>query len=432
MGGFKFEKTLYNQNVGNSGIYYYVWLFACLLFSVFFDGRRFVPKTFTSVLTALVCFFALQYTGVSLLSRGIMLVASACIGHISASNIYGFFMVLNNAEKFYSMILAVSLPKVLMLAKPVLKISDSAVDMPSIIILLVILILAVCSYFYKDNIDEMPRVTTIKAPKKAYALMPLIFVVLAINDVIAPAALSKMTGLPKDRIEGYYFAGIIIGILVFLALQIRLKINICNMLNISFALLAVGFVMDIISLQSKTAGLLAAVFFGSSYVIGFVNIYYLAGFMTKKFQSVSFYRIGIALACLYYLVAFIVIELYNDDILLTPTFLAVASVCIVIFFFILTPFFIRVLYTGEWIEDSYRRDVTRCSRLEAKLLDYRLTSAETEVCKLLLEGYTLRQISAIQSKAYATVNTYCTSIYRKLNINSRTELLILLRDYVEK
>jgi DNA-binding HTH domain-containing proteins len=432
MGGFKFEKSLYNQNVGNSEIYYYIWLFTGCAFSVFLDGRKFVSKTFYSVITALVCFISLQFTGVSFISRIIMVIAAACIGHISASSIYGFFMVLNNAEKFYSMIAAVLLPKVLMFAKPTLKINDSAIDMPSIIIFIVILILAVCSYFYKHNLDELPRETNIKAPKKAYALMPLIFVVLVINDVVAPAALSQITDLPKNTLEGFYFLGIIIGIFVFLVLQIRFKINICNMLNISFALLAVGFVVDIISFQSKTAALFAAVCFGSSYVIGFVNIYYLAGFMTKKFQSVPFYRIGIALATLYYFLAFIVTDLYKDNVNLSPTFLALASVCIVIFFFILTPFFIRVLYTGEWIEDSYRRDVTRCSRLEAKLLDYKLTAAEMEVCKLLLEGYTLRQISAIESKAYATVNTYCTSIYRKLKINSRTELLILLRDYVEK
>ncbi len=70
-------------------------------------------------------------------------------------------------------------------------------------------------------------------------------------------------------------------------------------------------------------------------------------------------------------------------------------------------------------------------QLEAKLKDYKLTPAEIEVCRLLLDGYTLRQISGMQSKAYATINTYCTSIYRKLNINSRTELFLLLQEYKE-
>ena len=82
-------------------------------------------------------------------------------------------------------------------------------------------------------------------------------------------------------------------------------------------------------------------------------------------------------------------------------------------------------------DDSYREDISHNSRLETKLRDCKLTPAEMEVCTLLLEGYTLRQIAAMLSKAYATINTYCTSIYRKLNVNSRVELLLLLQEYKE-
>ncbi|MDP4117463.1 MAG: hypothetical protein Q8903_15110, partial [Bacteroidota bacterium] len=182
MGGFKFEKELYNQNVGNSEIYYYVWLFTCCAISAFFDGKKFVPKTFYSVIIALVSFILLQFTGISILSRVIMFIASACIGHIFASSIYGFFMVLNNAEKFHSMIVAVFLPKLMMLVKTTLNQYDAGIDVASVIILVVMLVLAVCSYFYKYSTDEMPGSTKIKAPKKAYALMPIVFIGLAIND----------------------------------------------------------------------------------------------------------------------------------------------------------------------------------------------------------------------------------------------------------
>lgn len=205
------------------------------------------------------------------------------------------------------------------------------------------------------------------------------------------------------------------------------------MLNISFALLAIGFTANIISHENSGAAVVSAVCSGISYAVGIVNIYYLAGLMTKKFQSITFYRAGIILSAIYYFAAFIVLEVLKDSRILAPsTFIAFTSICIVVLFFVLSPFFIKMLYSGEWIDDSYRSDVTECSRLEAKLKDYKLTPAEIEVCKLLLDGCTLRQISGIQSKAYATINTYCTSIYRKLNINSRTELLLFLQSYIEK
>jgi DNA-binding CsgD family transcriptional regulator len=259
-----------------------------------------------------------------------------------------------------------------------------------------------------------------------------VFLVLAINDVVAPISLGQLANLTVNQKEEYYFYGIIIGTIVVLLMQRWLLVNICNMLNLSFALLAIGFVVEIISFQAGEVAPAAAVCFGISYAIGIINIYYLAGFMTKKFQSILFYRVGIILATLYYFVTFTVLDVFKKNEMLSPVFMALVCVCTVVLFFLLTPFFVKMLYTGEWIEDSYREDVTRCSRLEAKLRDYKLTSAEIEVCRLLLEGCTLRQISGIQSKAYATVNTYCTSIYRKLHINSRTELLILLKKYTDK
>ncbi len=392
-----------------------------------------MPKTFFSVIVAFSCFILIPYTGANIISKGFMIIAAACIGHIFASNVYAFFMVLNNSEKFYSMILAVLLPKVLMFVKPLLVQAHFVIRPPSIIILVIIIILAICSYFFKYNINEMPNNTKIKAPTKAYSLMPLVFVVLTLNDVIAPTSLRQIANLSKSQIEGYYFFGILIGIAGVILLQKWFLVNICNMLNISFALLAIGFVINIISLQNSTAGLVSAICFGSSYAIGFVNIYYLAGFMAKKFQSVTFYKVGIVLSTIYYFIAFIVLEVFKDSKTLAPsTFMAFVSICIVIVFFILSPFFIKILYSGEWIDDTYRMDVTKCSRLEARLKDYKLTPAEIEVCRLLLDGCTLRQIAGVLSKAYATINTYCTSIYRKLNINSRAELLLILQDYIEK
>ncbi|NLE25110.1 MAG: helix-turn-helix transcriptional regulator [Clostridiaceae bacterium] len=433
MGGFKFESNLYNQIVDDSTVIFYIWLIAGCITPVLFSGRKFVPKTFYFVITAMASFIVIRFTGDSIVSKIIMIIGATCIGYIFSACVYAFFMVLNNAEKFYSMILAVLLPRLLLFAKPVLSWQYSALDPATVIVIIVIIILAVCSYFFKYNVDSMPETDNIKAPAKAYSLMPLVFVILALNDVIAPACLNQSSGISKAQIEGFYFIGILLGVIIVIILQKRFLINICNMLNISFALLAIGFVADIISMQDNSGKIVSALCFGCSYSIGFINMYYLAGFMAKKFQSIKFYRVGIILSAIYYLVAFISLDLFeNIEFLPYSIFMAFISICIVIIFFILSPFFIRMLYSGEWIDDSYRDDVTNCSRLEAKLRDYKLTPAEIDVCRLLLEGCTLRQISGILSKAYATINTYCTSIYRKMNINSRAELLLILQQYIKK
>ena len=131
---------------------------------VIFNGRKFVPKTFYFVISAMVIFITLRFTGDSFFSEIIMMCGAACVGYIFAACVYAFFMVLNNTEKFYSMILAVLLPKLLLFSKPILNWEYSVLDPATIIVIIVIIILAVCSYFYKYNIDSMPETDKIKAP----------------------------------------------------------------------------------------------------------------------------------------------------------------------------------------------------------------------------------------------------------------------------
>lgn len=430
MGDFALEVSLFEAIVGDTTFYFYVMLISGSLIPFLFDGKGFVSASFYSVIVSLACFTSVLFLGPGIPSKIIMLIAVPCIGHIFISHVYVFFMVLNNSEKFYSMILVVLLPKALMYIKPVLSSTQLNLHPSAILIFIIMITLAFSTYFIKSNADAVPSFQKIKAPIKAYSLMPVVFAMFALNDVIAPAALQQISGFAKNQIEGFYFGGILTGLAVTLLLQTRFSMNICIMLNLSFAFLAVGFVTDIIRMQYPDVGPVSAVCFGVAYSIGIVNIYYLAGFMIKKFRSIYFYRTGFLLSTLCYLASSIFVRFFGQSkVPVSPILMAFVSICIVILFFISSPFFIKMLYSGEWIDDAYREDISQCSRLEARLRDYRLTPAEMEVCRLLLDGYTLRQISGMQSKAYATINTYCTSIYRKLNINSRTELLLMLSEY---
>ena len=432
MGDFALKISLFEEIVGDTTFYFYVMLIFGSLIPLLFDGKRFVPASFYSLIISLVCFIVVLFLGPGLPSKIIMLIAVPCIGHIFISHVYAFFMVLNNSEKFYSMILVVLLPKVLIYIKPLLGSTQLTLHPIIILIFFIMITLVFSTYYIKTHADSVPSFQKVKAPIEAYSLMPVIFIVFALNDVVAPAILQQMSTFAKSQIESYYFWGILAGLAVVLLLQAGFSMNICSMLNLSFAFLALGFVVDIIRIQYPEVVLVSAVCFGIAYSIGIVNVYYLAGFMIKKFQSIYFYRTGFLISSLCYLAASIFVKIFGQgEMLVPPIFMAFVSICIVILFFLLTPFFIKMLYSGEWIDDAYREDISQCTRLEAKLKEYKLTPAEMEVCRLLLEGYTLRQISGIQSKAYATINTYCTSIYRKLNINSRVELLLLLQEYIK-
>jgi DNA-binding CsgD family transcriptional regulator len=53
-----------------------------------------------------------------------------------------------------------------------------------------------------------------------------------------------------------------------------------------------------------------------------------------------------------------------------------------------------------------------------------LTPREYELYELLLAGNTLKECAQLLSIRYSTANTHMTSVYRKLGIRSRAELLI--------
>jgi DNA-binding CsgD family transcriptional regulator len=432
MGGFALKVSFFEEIVGDTNLYFIVMLLTGSLIPILFDGKRFVPASFYSVLFTLSCYIAVLFLGPGTASKILMLFAVPCIGHIFISYVYSFFMVLNNSEKFYSMILVVLLPKLLMIIKPVLDGERFILHPFNLLIFFIMVFLAFSAYHIKTHAHTVPSFEKVKAPVKAYSLMPVIYIIFALNDVIAPDLLRQTSLSSAGRIESYYFIGILTGLVAVLLLQSRLTMNLCIMLNLSVAFSAFGFVLDIVRVQVPDAGLFSAACFGAAYSIGIVNIYYLAGFMIKKFKSLLFYRTGFLLSSVCYLASLVLVKLTGkSDMPVSSLWMALISILIIILFFILSPFFTKMLYSGEWIDDAYRGDISEHSRLEAKLKDYKLTPAETEVCKLLLEGYTLRQISGMLSKAYATINTYCTSIYRKMNINSRTELFLLLQEYKE-
>lgn len=433
-GGFRFESNLYNGKVTYNLLFTFIWLVTGAVTGLLINGKNFSRLSFYSVLTAIAGFISVRFAPAGLVSDLIMAVSSAAIGYLFASYCYAFFMVLNNAEKFYAMLLAVFTPKLFLLLKPLLNVPEAKIDGASIVIFIFLLILLCCAFFgikKKDTLETAEKEGA-KPPAKAYTVMLPVFAVLTLNDVIAPAVINNIHEKLDIGFEPYYFAGIVLGMLIIAVFQIILKNELYYLLNLSFACAALGFVSGALCILNPFFAYAAFVFFGLSYAVGFVNIYYLAGFMAKKFRSIVFYRAGIALSSVFYLSAIFVTQLFER---LTGSFegliafSAFFSVLILIAFLLSTPFFLKNLSSREWMDDTYRVDITHGTRLGAKLKDYNLSPRETETCEKLLEGYTLRQIGGMMGISFSTVNTYCTSIYKKLSINSRTELLLMFREY---
>lgn len=57
-----------------------------------------------------------------------------------------------------------------------------------------------------------------------------------------------------------------------------------------------------------------------------------------------------------------------------------------------------------------------------------LTEREFAVLQNLLDGLTIKQTAQKLGIKYSTVNTHMTSIYKKLKVNTRSELIIKYRN----
>lgn len=81
-------------------------------------------------------------------------------------------------------------------------------------------------------------------------------------------------------------------------------------------------------------------------------------------------------------------------------------------------------------ETRYGKKLNLSHSEKSKLVES-LTPREKETFYILLGGYSLKEAAKQLNIRYSTANTYQTSIYKKLNVNSRAELIINFRDVCE-
>jgi DNA-binding CsgD family transcriptional regulator len=192
----------------------------------------------------------------------------------------------------------------------------------------------------------------------------------------------------------------------------------------------VGLLCNAFAAQSPGVVVPFSVLLGLGSTVGMINMYYIIGVIGKKYDSMRYVQMSILFIGIFGGVSGIAVGnmISRGGTVEISISASIVSAVVMIAFMFVSPIMQRADYVNDWGLDSNHTEVGG-GRL-ALFKPYDLSKREAEVCDLLLQGYTLRQISAILPIAYSTVNTYCTSAYRKLGINSRTELLLKFRDHI--
>jgi DNA-binding CsgD family transcriptional regulator len=355
------------------------------------------------------------------------------LGIVNISILIPFVFALNNTEKFYSVVLANLLINLLLVIRSHIPSETVPGNREWSISMILLLIPLGATLFFKES-----SLSSGKGQEASTQMNPRVYLTLLYSGAnailckgVGKGVLDITAGLQGNAIYRWYYIGGLIGCFLYIGVYALSAKAVIWLSNITFSCIAMGLFCNAFASSIPAMGYIFAVLLGVGCTIGMINVYYILAVVGKKYNSMPYLRlsiffIGVCGGVTGVITGNIINNINSDQIFVISSLIAAAFM---LAFLALSPFLAQAQYFEDWAKDSGKMDIE--SEEEAIFRKYHLTKREMEVCKLLLEGYTLRQISAILSIAYSTVNTYCTSSYRKLHINSKTELIMLFKDYVK-
>lgn len=355
------------------------------------------------------------------------------LGCVNAGILMPFVFALNNSEKFYAVVGSYGLINLLLLFQD----SYAAGHGPHNVLFPFIMLLAALGttlLFQKDSAAS----GTDEAVFRDTVMPSRIYLTLFFNCAIAVLCKGAGKGILNISLISsdlplliWYDIGGIAGCLIYIAVYAFAAKAFVWLGNITFASVAMGLLCNAFTPQIPGLAAPFALLLGIGNTVGMINMYYIIGVVGKKYNSMRYLRlsiifIGICGGISGLLLGNLITDINTFEISIMASLISAA---VMLMFLMVSPVMAQARYEKDWGKDSANVEIDHEQRHVFE--KYQLSKRETEVCELLLKGYTLRQISAILEIAYSTVNTYCTSLYRKLGINSRTELLLLHKDYLD-
>ena len=220
---------------------------------------------------------------------------------------------------------------------------------------------------------------------------------------------------------------------IILIIVIQL-LNNRNALYIWLLFLALSlFALGVLMYESPLTRVSGSFAYGLGDGLGYIIIYYLCAGAIKKSRSLKVFR----LCCLvffaeYFIVSGIfsfVFDRYQlvgiaNHYLAFIVMLVLCPAC-----FLLMPLMQKKLFERDWTDGIIQTDIPQYTQTaeEAEqirtVIETNFSPREKEIFALLLENFTLRQIGLELDITLNTVKTHYKSIYRKLDVNNRGDLL---------
>lgn len=364
-----------------------------------------------------------------------VLIATA-LGIINTSILMPFVFTLNNTEKLYAVVGSNVLIHLISLFQEgdagnylhgngdlVLSFAILAVALGAIV------------FFKENNLPATSETTGIDTPtfhSRIYLTLFLNCVLAILCKGVGKGILNNTASASEYPVLMWYYLGGLAGCMAYFSIYALSKRPFIWLGNITFGFFAMGLFFNTFAVQIPELAVAFAFLLGIGSTVGMINMYYIIGVVGKKYNSMRYLKLSIFFIGICGGVSGVAAGsfVHGRNAFEVSMIASIVSAAVMLLFIMLSAVVSQSQYYDDWAKDSEKIEIDNEQLHMFK--KYHLSKREIEVCKLLLQGYTMRQISGILSIAYSTVNTYCTSAYSKLKINSKTELLLLFKDYYIK
>ena len=365
-----------------------------------------------------------------------VVIIGIALGVINTSILIPFVFTLNNTEKLYAVIGS----NVLIALISLFQESNGGNYLHQtgdllLSCLMLTIALSATLFFSKDSLPVNSVTLGIDKPtfhSRIYLTLFFNCVLAILCKGVGKGILNIAASASEYPVLMWHYLGGLVGCMVYFAIYAFSKRSFIWLGNITFSSFAMGLFCNTFTMQIPVLVVPFALLMGIGNAVGMINMYYIIGVVGKKYNSIRYIRLSTFFIGICGGVSGVVLGnfIHRKNTFEISMIVSIISVAVMLLFIMLSAVVSQSQYYDDWAKDSEKTEIDNEQLYMFK--KYHLNKRETEVCKLLLQGYTMRQISGILSIAYSTVNTYCTSVYRKLEINSRSEMLLLFKDYSVK
>lgn len=344
------------------------------------------------------------------------------LGMGAASSLLTFIYELNNTERFYSLVIS----NVLVAALAVFPMFFTRDTLAFEIFALILCVACLVLTFLEDKPSVSLGEPRQPIKKKFYYALALA----ATGGLFSVGGAMFLIGhvsADNRSVLFAFYAACAIAALLFMSIYKRLKQPVTACLNVGFGCSALSVMFYFLSDYSTVLSYFAAAMAGVTFTLCMMTLYYVSCLIIKKYQSKVFFKaVTISVNVVGGLVG--LFSTYMSVYAPTTVVDAVLSVCGCVGVLILC----SAIYWGksfsdsEWQEDYVVFD-TALPKEEVFGL-YGISAKEQEILADMLENKTIKQIADEHFITVNTVKSHRASIYRKLNISTRQELMERFKD----